>query len=102
MIWLYLQIIGNSVERLLAEEDLWSLNRTDLENAALFLILKTASHREESALQMRELISSHFTSDNDLVQWTKDTSEKVKKIFAFQFVRPIFSLPNIFLKDAFT
>ena len=80
LIWLYLQIIGNPVEPLLAEENLWSFDRSDLENAALFLMLKNASHREESALEIRELISSHFTSDNDLAKWSKNISEKVKNI----------------------
>ena len=103
MIWLYLQIIGNSVERLLKEEDLWSFDRSDLENAAMFLILKNASHREESSLQMRELIASHFTSDIDLVQWSKDTIEKVHNfILRISFMKKqIYSLLSIFLKDAF-
>ena len=77
LIWIYLQIIGTPVERLLNEENLWTFDRTDLEQAALFLILKNASHKDQSALQLRELISKHFTSDNELAQWSKDISEQV-------------------------
>ena len=77
LIWLYLQIIGIPVERLLLEKDLWTFDRNDFEKAAIFLIMKNASRRDESALEMRELISQHFTSEFDLVEWTKETSEKV-------------------------
>ena len=78
LIWLYLQIIGAPVERLLAEEDLWTFDRNDFEKAALFLILKNASYRDQSALEMGKLISIHFTSENELADWSKETSEKVE------------------------
>ena len=77
LIWLYLQIIGAPVERLLLEKNLWSFNRIDFEKAAMFLILKNASQRDESALEMRELISKHFSNENDVVEWTKEITEKV-------------------------
>ena len=78
LIWLYLQIIGVPVERLLSEEDLWTFDRNDFEKAALFLILKNASYRDQGALEMRKLISIHFTSENELADWSKETSEKVE------------------------
>ena len=108
MIWLYLQIIGSAVERLLKEEDLWSFDRSDLENAAMFLILTNASNRDESALQIRELISKHFSSDHDLAEWSKDTCEKVNfevqrySTVEFQLTYPISSLLNTSRKDALT
>ena len=80
LIWIYLQIMGTPVERMLAEENLWTFDRNDFEKACLFLVLENAVYRDESALQMRELISKHFTSENELALWSKDICEKV--IFA--------------------
>ena len=80
LIWLYLQIIGAPVERLLSEEDLWTFDRNDFEKATMFLILKNASHRDQSALEMRKLISMHFTTENELAEWSKETSEKVNNL----------------------
>ena len=77
LIWLYLQIIGKPVERMLAEEKLWTFDRNDFEKACLFLVLENAVYRDESALQMRELISKHFTSETELALWSKDFCEKV-------------------------
>ena len=47
LIWLYLQIIGIPVERLLAESNLWMFDRTDLEKAAVFLILKNPTYKDQ-------------------------------------------------------
>ena len=80
LIWLYLQIIGLPVERLLLEKDLWTFDRNDFEKATMFLILKNASHRDQSALEMRKLISMHFTTENELAEWSKETSEKVNNL----------------------
>jgi len=77
LIWLYLQIIGTPVERMLAEENLWTFDRNDFEKACLFLMLENAVYREKSALQLRELISKHFSSENELALWSKDIFEKV-------------------------
>jgi len=38
LIWLYLQIIGAPVERLMLEEDLWTFDRNDFEKACIFLV----------------------------------------------------------------
>ena len=77
LIWIYLQILGTPVKRMLAEENLWTFDRNDFEKACLFLVLENTVYREESALQMRELISKHFTSENELALWSKDICEKV-------------------------
>ena len=47
LIWLYLQIIGTPVERLLEEEDLWTFDRNDFEKASIFLILRNATKKDE-------------------------------------------------------
>ena len=47
LIWLYLQIIGTPVERLLTEENLWTLDRNDFEKACLFLMLRNATKKDE-------------------------------------------------------
>ena len=43
-------------------------------------MFSNAFYRDESALQMKELISKHFTSENELALWSKEIYEKV--IFA--------------------
>ena len=77
MIWLYLQIIGAPAQRFLSEKDLWTFDRNDFEKACLFLVLDNAVNQDESASQMRELISKHFTSENELSIWAKDICQKV-------------------------
>ena len=77
LIWIYLQIIGPPVERLLSEEGLWAIDRTDFEKASLFLLLKNPSYQDPTALQMRELISVHFTGENEFTQWVNYANEKV-------------------------
>ena len=62
---------------MLAEENLWTFDRNDFEKACLFLMLENTFYRDGSALQMRELISKHFTSENELALWSKDICEKV-------------------------
>ena len=76
LIWLYLQIIGTPVERLLAEERLWTFDRDDFEKAFLCLTFKNAA-RNPSALEMRELISKHFSTESELAKWSNDMYEKV-------------------------
>ena len=65
---------------MLAEENLWTFDRNDFEKACLFLVFENAFYRDESALQMKELISKHFTIENELALWSKEIYEKV--IFA--------------------
>ena len=77
LIWLYLQIIGKPVERLLSIQDLWTFDRNDIEKAADFLILKNQFHLDRSALEMRELLSQHFTSEKNLAEWSKEILENV-------------------------
>ena len=77
MIWLYLQIIGAPAQRLLSEKELWTFDRNDLEKACLFLVLDNAVNQDESALQMRELISKHFLTESELALWSKDICQKV-------------------------
>jgi len=62
---------------MLLEENLWTFDRNDFEKACLFLMIENAVYREKSALQMRELILKHFTSENELTVWSKDACEKV-------------------------
>ena len=80
LIWLYLQIIGKPVERLLSEENLWTFDRNDFEKACLFLMIENAVYQGESELQMRELISKHFTCENELAIWSKDICQTVNKL----------------------
>ena len=76
LIWIYLQIIGAPVERLLEEKDLWTFDRNDFEKACLCLTFKKAI-RDPSVLQMRELILEHFSNESELTEWSKDIYEKV-------------------------
>ena len=62
---------------MVAEKNLWTFDRNDFEKACLFLMLENTFYRDGSALQMRELISKHFTSENELALWSKDICEKV-------------------------
>ena len=78
MIWLYLQIIGAlRAQRFLLENDLWTFDRNDFEKACLFLIIDNAVNQDEGALQMRELISKHFATENELALWSKDICQMV-------------------------
>ena len=77
MIWIYLQVIGPAVERLLSEKSLWTITRDDFERASLFLFLKNPVSRDQSALEMRKLISTHFESEIELTEWAKYLNEKV-------------------------
>ena len=77
LIWIYLQIIGPAADRLLSEEDLWTIDRTDFEKASLFLLLKHPAYQDPSALEMRELISVHFNSENEFTEWVNYANEKV-------------------------
>ena len=80
MIWLYLQIIGAPTQRFLLEKDLWTFDRNDFEKGCLFLVLDNAMNQDESASQMRQLISKHFTSENELALWAKDICQTVSSI----------------------
>ena len=83
VIWLYLQIIGTPVERLLSKERLWTFDRDDFEKAYLFLTFKSPA-RNPSALEMRELISKHFSTQSELAEWLNDIYDKViSKIMDF-------------------
>ena len=77
LIWIYLQIIGPAADRLLSEEDLWTIDRTDFEKASLFLLLKNPAYQDPTALEMRELISVHFNSENQFTEWVNYANEKV-------------------------
>ena len=77
LIWIYFQIIGPAAERLLTEEGLWTIERTDFERASLFLLLKNPSYQDPTALEMRELISVHFTGVNEFAEWIDFANEKV-------------------------
>ena len=48
LIWLYLQIIGTPVERLLAEDNLWMFDRKDFEEASVFLMLRKPTYKDPS------------------------------------------------------
>ena len=65
------------MERLLSEEKLWNFDRNDFEKACLFLVLDNAVNQDESALQMRELILNHFTTENELAVWSKSVCQEV-------------------------
>ena len=112
LIWLYLQIIGTPVKRLLAEEDLWMLDRDDFEKAYLILVFKTAT-RTPSALEMRELISKHFLNESHLTKWSNYIYQKVffqilnylnpkLKLLKYHKYNTYFSLPENFLKNVCT
>ena len=77
MIWLYLQIIGAPAQRCLSEKDLWAFDRNDFEKACLFLMIDNAVNQDESASEMRKLISKHFTSEDELALWSKDICQNV-------------------------
>ena len=77
LIWIYFQIIGPAAERLLTEERLWTIDRTDFERASLFLLLKNPLYQDPTALEMRELISVHFTGVNEFAEWVDFANEKV-------------------------
>lgn len=83
MVWLYLQIFGPSVERLLSEKCLWMFTRDDFEKAALFLLLKNPTSRDSSAVEMRKLISNHFESEMELTQWAQYLNEKVQDLYYY-------------------
>ena len=76
LIWIYLQIIGKPIERLLTEKHLWTFDRNDFEKACFCLTFKNAT-AESSSLEMRELISEHFVNENELTEWSKEIYEKV-------------------------
>ena len=76
LIWVYLQMIGTPVERLLAEEDLWTLDRDDLEKAYLILKFEKTT-RSPSALEMRKLISQLSSKEGQLSKWLNNIYKKV-------------------------
>ena len=76
LIWLYLQIIGTPVERLLEEEDLWTFDQDDFEKACSCLTFKKET-QYPSVLQMRELMLKHLRNEDELSDWTKQMYEKV-------------------------
>ena len=76
LIWLYFQKFDKPVERILTEENLWQFGRDAFEHACSCLAFKNAA-RDPSALEMREMISKHFSRENELIEWSNDMYQKV-------------------------
>ena len=79
MIYLYLQIMGLQSERLLLENHLWTFNLVDFERAITTFVLHNEDEKDETVLQIRELILKQLEHrEMNLVDWAKDVYQKVK------------------------
>lgn len=103
LIWLYFQKLGKPVERILAEDNLWQFGRDAFEHACSCLIFNNAA-RDPSALEMRKMISKHFSRKNELTEWLKDMYQKVisksfRKNINYKIWNEYFSSSANFLRD---
>ena len=78
--WLYLQIIGKPTEKFQNETNFWTFNRTDFKSAITCLWLNDKEEMDETAIKMEELISKHFLSKMDLVDWLETFFDQVKRL----------------------
>ena len=74
--WLYLHVIGKSTEKFINEINLWTFDRTDFKNAVACLVFDD-DQMDQTALKLKELISRHFHSDRELVDWSRDAFAQV-------------------------
>ena len=74
--WLYLQVIGKSTEKLINEINLWTFDRNDLKSAVACLVFDD-DQIDETALKMKELIAKHFQRDRELFDWSRDAFVQV-------------------------
>ena len=81
MMWLYLHIIGKPTEKFINETNFWTFNRTDFKSAITFLWLNDEEEMEETAIKMKELISKHFQSKKELVDWLEAVFNQVKRLY---------------------
>ena len=76
--WLYLQIFGKGVEYVLNEPNIWTFLLEDFKSAVACLMMHvddTVMH--STAIKMKRLISKHFQTDKELIDWSKDALQKV-------------------------
>ena len=71
-----MQINDKSNEKLL-NESIWTFDRNDFQIAVSCLLLHDEEEMDKTALQMKELISKHFETDNELTNWSKDIFKQV-------------------------
>ena len=76
LVWFYLQINGKPNEKLI-NELLGMFDRNDFNSALLCLMLQDEEEMDTAALQMKELISKHFETENELSNWSKDIFKQV-------------------------
>ena len=80
LVWFYLQINGKPNEKLI-DELLGVFDRNDFKSAFIWLMLHDEEEMDITALQMKELISKHFETDNELSIWSKDIFKQVAIVF---------------------
>ena len=87
--WLYLQIIGKPTEKFINETNFWTFDRDDFKSAITSLWLSDEEEMDETAIKMKELISKHFQSKKELVDWLGVFFDQVKRLYFSNWVGKI-------------
>ena len=99
LVWFYLQINGKPNEKLI-DELLGVFDRNDFKSALIWLMLHDEEEMDITALQMKELISKHFETENELSIWSKDIFKQVVIVFQRIHFKFTFSMHHPF-QEAF-
>ena len=92
LIWLYLHLVGKPAEPLLLVNNLWTFNRVDFKNALMTLWLNDKDEKEDTILQMKDLISKHLPTNKKIGDWARDMFVKVHKFKVFMIRQPYYIL----------
>ena len=79
MAWFYMQAMGNSTERIIAFDNVWNFDEDMLYDATVTLARTKSKEKNETILNMKDMIKSQFKDHLHLYSWANELYEKVCK-----------------------
>ena len=86
MAWFYMQAMGNSTERIIAFDNVWNFDEDMLYDATVTLARTKSKEKNDTILNMKDMIKSQFKDRVQLYTWVDELYEKVGKKHLFTHV----------------
>ena len=79
MAWFYMNAMGNSTERILALDNVWDFDEDMLYDATVTLVRTKFDEKNDTILNIKDMIKSQFNDHVHLYTWANELYEKVSK-----------------------
>lgn len=82
-------IYNSEFKPILADDNLWVFDQTDLKDAITLLLLNDLNEKIKHDLELKKLISMQFETDSDMKTWAMNFYDTVSFKNEFEYLIPI-------------